>query len=138
MPGGVYAKAEWLLQRASNMLRIDHFQGGITACHKLVTIADAYGIQCEMHGGGWASSQILGSTNESTCEYYERGLLPLDPDFINKPEPYLKFICDPMDDEGNVILPQGPGLGMEFDWDYINDNLLKSDGTSSNSWITAY
>ena len=79
LPGGVYAKAEWLLQRASNMLRIDYFQGGITACHKLVTIADAYGIQCEMHGGGWATSQILGSTNESTCEYYERGLLPLDP-----------------------------------------------------------
>ena len=91
-----------------------------------------------MHGGGWASSQILGSTNESTCEYYERGLLPLDPDFINEPEPYLKSICDPMDDEGNVILPQGPGLGMEFNWDYINDNLLKSDGTSSNNWVTAY
>ena len=136
VPGGVYAKAEWLLQRASNMLRIDYYQGGITGCHKLVNIADAYGVQCEMHGGGWASSQILGSTNESTCEYYERGLLPLDPDFIEKPEPYLKAICDPMDGDGNVILPQGPGLGMEFDWDYINDNLIESPGSASGGWIT--
>jgi L-alanine-DL-glutamate epimerase-like enolase superfamily enzyme len=31
---------------------------------------------------------------------------------------------DPMDDEGYVHLPQGPGLGMELYWDYIDDNLL--------------
>ena len=29
-----------------------------------------------------------------------------------------------MDDGGYVHLPQGPGLGMELNWDYINDNLL--------------
>ena len=27
-----------------------------------------------------------------------------------------------MDEEGNVLLPQGPGLGMDFNWDYIDDN----------------
>ena len=41
-----------------------------------------------------------------------------------------------MDREGNVILPQGPGLGMEFKWDYINDNLIKSPGLASGGWIT--
>ena len=29
-----------------------------------------------------------------------------------------------IDDDGNVILPTGPGLGMELNWDYINDNLI--------------
>ena len=30
------------------------------------------------------------------------------------------------DDRGNVVLTTKPGLGMEFNWDYINDNLVKS------------
>jgi hypothetical protein len=31
---------------------------------------------------------------------------------------------DPMDENGFVSIPQGPGLGFEFDWDYVNANLL--------------
>lgn len=124
IPGGVFTRAEWVLQGASDMLRIDHDFGGITGSYKLVNVAQAFGIQCEMHGAGWANSQIIGATTEATCQYYERG--GLHPDFdYETPPPYLKAICDPMDDDGNVILPQGPGLGMEFEWDYINDNLIK-------------
>jgi len=87
-------------------------------------LCQAYGIQCEMHGGGWCNSHILGATPESTCEYFERGLLRPDLDY-DRPAPYLKAICDPMDDDGNVILPTQPGLGMEFDWGYINDHPVK-------------
>lgn len=124
VPGGLFSRAEWVLQGASDMLRIDHNYGGITGCFKLVNVAQAFGIQCEMHGGGWANSQILGATTEATCEYFERGLLRPDFDY-ETPPPYLKAICDPLDEDGNVILPQAPGLGMEFDWDYINDNLVE-------------
>ena len=80
IPGGVYARADWMLQKASNMLRIGYFEGGITGCRKLATIAETFGIQCEMHGGGWPIAQVLGATHPSTCEYYERGLLQLDLD----------------------------------------------------------
>ena len=58
------------------------------------------------------------------CEYYERGLTRPDVD-NDIPDPWMKSICDPMDDEGNIIISQRPGLGMEFNWDYINDNLVK-------------
>ena len=27
-----------------------------------------------------------------------------------------------MDSEGCVAVPEGPGLGVEFDWDFINAN----------------
>ena len=124
IPGGAYARADWALQGASNMLRIGYFEGGVTGCRKLATIAETFGIQCEMHGGGWPTMQILAATSQSTCEYFERGLLQLDLDAYETPEPYLKAMCDPMDDDGNVIVPSGPGLGMEFDWDYINENLV--------------
>lgn len=123
-PGGIFTRAEWVMQGASDMSRIDVNYGGITGSYKHVMLCQAYGIQCEMHGGGWCNSQILGATPESTCEYFERGLLRPDLDY-EKPAPYLKAICDPLDDDGNVILPTKPGLGMEFVWDYINDNLVK-------------
>jgi L-alanine-DL-glutamate epimerase-like enolase superfamily enzyme len=35
-----------------------------------------------------------------------------------------------MDDEGYVHIPQTPGLGMEFEWDYINDNLVDASDRS--------
>ncbi len=123
IPGGVFTRAEWVLQGASDMLRIDQNYGGITGCYKMVNVAQAFGIQCEMHYGGWANMQILGATTEATCEYYERGLLRPDFDY-ETPPPYLNSIVDPMDDDGNVILPQLPGLGFDFNWDYINDNLV--------------
>jgi L-alanine-DL-glutamate epimerase-like enolase superfamily enzyme len=123
-PGGIFTRAEWVMQGASDMSRIDISYGGITGSYKHAMLCQAYGIQCEMHGGGWCNSHILGATPESTCEYFERGLLRPDLDY-EKPAPYLKAICDPLDDDGNVILPSKPGLGMEFVWDYINDNLVK-------------
>lgn len=124
VPGGIFARAEWVLQGASDMCRVDVGYGGITGCYKLVMLCQAYGIQCEMHGGHWTNSHILGATPEFTCEYFERGLLRPDLDY-ETPPPYLKAIPDPMDSEGNVILPTKPGLGMEFVWDYIEENRIK-------------
>ena len=123
-PGGIFSRAEWVLQGACDMLRIDQHYGGITGCHKLVGLAQAFGIQCEMHRGGWDNTQILGATSEATCKYYERGLLRPDVD-RDIPPSYLKTLSDPMDDDGNVIVPQTPGMGLEYDWDYINENLIE-------------
>ena len=39
---------------------------------------------------------------------------------------HLAAVLPDSDDDGNVILPSGPGLGMELNWDYINDNLVTS------------
>lgn len=124
--GGLFSRAEWLLQGAADMLRIDAGYGGLTACWKTAILCQAYGLKCELHGGAWyyaAHSQIFGATTESTCEYYERGLLAPGIDG-NTVAPYLLALPDPMDDDGNVILPETPGLGMEFNWDYINENRI--------------
>ena len=123
-PGGVFGRAEWVLQGASDMLRIDYNSGGITACQKMVNIAQAFGIQCEIHSPGWTQAQIMAATTPEVCEYYERGLTRPDVD-NDVPDPWLNSTCDPMDDEGNVIVSKRPGLGIDFNWDYINDNLVK-------------
>jgi L-alanine-DL-glutamate epimerase-like enolase superfamily enzyme len=118
VPGGVFSRAEWVLQGASDMLRIDVYYGGVTGCWKLINVCQAYGLQCEIHGGGWAHAQLLGAAPAATCRYYERGLLRpgLDDPLA---APYLKSIPDPLDGEGNIVLPALPGLGLDLDWEYI-------------------
>lgn len=117
--GGMYSRAEWILQGASDLLRIDPGYGGLTACWKTAAVCQAFGLKCELHGGGWrwANTQLLGATTEATSEYYERGLLLPGIDGNDTP-PYLEAIADPMDAAGNVIIPEAPGLGMQLNWDY--------------------
>jgi L-alanine-DL-glutamate epimerase-like enolase superfamily enzyme len=120
--GSFYTRAEWVLQGASDIGRIDPNFGGITGCHKALGVYEAFGIPCELHVGSFGNLQLLGSTLEETCEYFERGLLRLDEEYDITPA-YLKAPRDPMDDQGYIHLPQGPGLGVEYNWDYIMGNL---------------
>jgi L-alanine-DL-glutamate epimerase-like enolase superfamily enzyme len=124
VPGGPFARAEWALQGAADMLRIDVNYGGITGCWKLINLCQLYGLKCELHFGGHTHLQLLGAAPEATCLYYERGLLRpgLDDYFA---VPYLNSIPDPLDDQGNVILPQAPGLGLDLNWEYIEANRLR-------------
>ena len=123
-PGSAYTRASWIRSRASGMSRIAAGLGGITATMKTVHLYEAFGQQCEIHVGGFANLAVLGATSEETCKYYERGLTAPDID-RDALEAYLLEPCDPLDDEGYVQIPQGPGLGIKLNWDYINDNRIQ-------------
>ena len=118
-PGGAYTRAEWALQGASDIGRIDVEFGGITSVRKAVDMYETIGMKCEIHIGGFGNAQVLAATTADTCEFYERGLLDLDMVHTGTP-PYLEAPCDPLDEEGYVQLPDGPGLGCSLDWDYID------------------
>ena len=121
--GGMYTRADWIRRGASDMSRIDVLRGGITGVKKMVSVCEAYGVRCEIHMSGFANLQILGATSEDTCQYYERGLLCPGDDY-NTPQPYLEEICDPLDAEGYVTVPQEPGMGYKIVWDYIEENRI--------------
>ena len=123
--GSLYTRADWILRGASDMSRIDVLRGGITGVKKMVSVCEAYGVKCEIHMSGFANLQILGATSEDTCEYYERGLLAPGVDY-ETPQPYLEAICDPLDREGYVQVPQEPGMGYKIKWDYIEENRVTS------------
>jgi L-alanine-DL-glutamate epimerase-like enolase superfamily enzyme len=127
VPGMHYSRAEWFAQKATDIGRIDINFGGITACRRAVDMYESFGMPCEMHVGGFGNAAILGATTAETCEFFERGLLyPLDHplgDYDRTP-PYLNKPCDPMDADGNVVLPTDPGLGYDFNWDYIDANRI--------------
>jgi L-alanine-DL-glutamate epimerase-like enolase superfamily enzyme len=124
-PGSLYTRADWILRRASDISRIDVLRGGITGCHKMAAICEAFGVRLEMHMAGFANLQILGATSEDVCEYYERGLEAPGLDY-DAPQPYWREICDPLDSDGCVPVPQEPGMGYKIDWDYIAENQIRS------------
>jgi L-alanine-DL-glutamate epimerase-like enolase superfamily enzyme len=119
--GSFYTRGEWILRGAADILRMEASLGGITAAKKCVDLCETFGLRCELHGGGFGNLQILGATSPKLCEWYERGLLSPKLEYEH-PVPPLRRICDPMDGEGNVLIPQTPGLGMEVDWDYVEHN----------------
>lgn len=119
--GSIYTRADWILRRASDMSRIDVLRGGITGCHKMAAICEAFGVRCEIHMSGFGNLQVLGATSEDVCEYYERGLVAPGVDY-DTPPPYLEELCDPLDSDGYVPLPQAPGMGYRLRWDYIEEH----------------
>jgi L-alanine-DL-glutamate epimerase-like enolase superfamily enzyme len=123
--GSLYTRADWIRRGASDMSRIDVLRGGITGVKKLAAVCEAYGVKCEIHMSGFANLQILGSTSADVCEFYERGLLAPGVDY-ETPPPYLEAICDPMDAEGYVHLPQEPGMGYRILWEYIEENKIRA------------
>ena len=86
-------------------------------------IAEGYGIKCEIHMSGYANLQLLGSTSEDVCEFYERGLVAPGID-CNDPPPYMNSLGDSLDPDGYVKLPEYPGMGYDINWDYIESNKI--------------
>ena len=121
--GKMQTRAEWIVRGASDISRGGVFDlGGITPLMKTIHLCESFGVACEIHSPGAGNLHVLGAMG-IPGKYYERGLLHPFIDY-DKPDPWLKEIIDPLDDEGYVHLPQKPGLGLEIDFDYINDNTV--------------
>jgi len=122
--GSLYTRADWILRGASDMSRIDVLRGGITGVKKMAAVCEAFGVRMEVHMSGFGNLQALGAISEDVSEFYERGLLAPGVDY-ETPAPYLESICDPMDEDGYVHLPQEAGMGYRINWDYIKDSAIK-------------
>jgi len=126
--GGLfYNRAEWIVHHGSDISRYDVHLGGLTALMKCVHLCEAHGVALEVHGGGHGNLHALGAMGISG-EYYERGLLHPHFDYETS-QPWLIRLPDSIDNEGFVSIPQTPGLGYEFDWDYIEKHTVGSSSS---------
>lgn len=115
--GKHHTRADWVAAGACDILRAGVTgTGGIGPTMKVANLAESFGMDCEVHGNGAANLAVCGAIRNS--RWYERGLLHPHLDYDEVPA-YLNRLIDPMDDEGFVHLPQGPGLGEDINWDYI-------------------
>jgi L-alanine-DL-glutamate epimerase-like enolase superfamily enzyme len=122
--GKHHSRADWVQAGACDILRAGvPGVGGITPTMKVAALADAFGMDCEVHGNGAANLTVVAAIKN--CTWYERGLLHPFLDY-DEPPAYLHRLPDPMDADGFVHLSQAPGLGEDIDFEYIAANTVRS------------
>lgn len=122
--GKHHSRADWVQAGACDILRAGvPGVGGITPTMKVAALADAFGMNCEVHGNGAANLAVTAAIKN--CEWYERGLLHPFLDY-DAPPAYLRSLPDAMDADGFVHLSQQPGLGEDIDFDYIAASTVES------------
>jgi L-alanine-DL-glutamate epimerase-like enolase superfamily enzyme len=121
--GKHYSRASWVKNASCDILRAGVAGvGGIGPCLKVAHLADAFGMDCEVHGNGAANLAVVGAIKN--CRWYERGLLHPFLDYDEVPA-YLNSLVDPMDDQGFVHLSQKPGLGEDINFEYIQEHRIE-------------
>ena len=116
-------RSAWVKYGAADIGRAGDIDlGGFTPLMKAIHLYESFGMSCELHGANIGNPQALGAMGIPGA-WYERGLLHPLVDYEHR-DPWLKAILDPLDEDGNVLIPQEPGMGYQLDEDYIKDNLL--------------
>ena len=110
-----------VLADATDFVRGDAPIDGITGTLKLAHAAESIGMDIELHGGGPAHRHLMAALRNSN--YYEFGWThPNVPNFgapVYKDD-YTDGFPAAIDQDGCVWVPEGPGLGVTYDWDYVN------------------
>ena len=92
---------------------------GITGTMKIAHLAEAFGLDVEIHAPGPAHRHCMAAIRNTN--YYELGLVhPNLP--RTKPPVYACDYSDELDSVdalGRVPVPVGPGLGTPVDWDWV-------------------
>ena len=117
---GLEHHVDFIANGGTDFVRTGTYEdGGITGAMKVAHAAEGFGIDVEFHGGGLAHRHCIAAVRNTN--YYELGLLnpkirqtkpPIRP-------PEFTDELENIDENGHVPVPQGPGLGVEMDWDYI-------------------
>ncbi|MCA3140754.1 MAG: enolase C-terminal domain-like protein [Betaproteobacteria bacterium] len=120
---GVEPKADFLVQGGTDFLRVDpEYDMGITGAMKIAHLGEAFGIDVEIHACGPAHRHCMSAMRNSN--FYEVALV--GPDTPNAVPPvYACGYSDQLDcvgADGCVPVPAGPGLGVVYDWGFIDAN----------------
>ena len=120
---GVEPKADFLLAGGTDLLRADpEYDLGITGALKIAHLAESLGVDVELHACGPAHRHVMAALRNSN--FYELALV--GPKARNPLPPV--YACDYSDDleavgsDGCLPVPEGPGLGVTYDWDFIARN----------------
>jgi L-alanine-DL-glutamate epimerase-like enolase superfamily enzyme len=122
LAGSHYSTAECIATSVVDMVRTDvSWKGGITPVMKTAHLAESFGVKCELHTAIYHPLEVVNlhcCCAISNCEFFEL-LYPLY---------YMDFGMKTkldIDAEGYAHPLQRPGIGVDFDWDFIDDCTVK-------------
>lgn len=120
---GVEAQVEIMRSGSTDFGRADAYHdGGITGALKIAHAAEGLGLDVELHSCNPAHRHLM--TALRNTNYYEMNLVhPTgDSSAFNHYLSDYRDTLDAIDEHGCVFAPDGPGLGVEIDWDYIREH----------------
>jgi len=117
---GLEAKSPWVTEMATDFLRADpEYDLGITGVMKTAALAEAFGLDVELHSCGPAHRHCMAAIRNSN--FYELALV--HPKMANPLPPI--FACgysdelDAVQPNGCFPVPTGPGLGVTLDEEFL-------------------
>ena len=118
----VEAHVDMAIANATDIFRADpEYDGGITGVMKIAHAAEAMGMDVELHPAGPAQRHCMAAIRNTN--FYEMAMIhPKLPHNSSSPPLYLCDYSDELksvDKNGNVLVPNGPGLGVLYDWKTI-------------------
>lgn len=123
-PQQFYNSANMIRQQSARIVRGTSQKLGITGLKKLCSMAEGFGLNCEI---GQAGNPLLNAANlhvtlsVSNCDYYEYWM----------PQEAQQFgLIDDITLNDNCLIeaPTFPGLGYSIDWDWIKSHKIDSLG----------
>jgi L-alanine-DL-glutamate epimerase-like enolase superfamily enzyme len=120
---GLEAVANLIVAGGTDFVRADpDFDMGITGAMKIAHLAEAHGLDVELHAPGPAQRACLSAIRNAN--FYELSMIGPSRGSFTGPV-YTSGYCDDLDAigaDGCVDVPEGPGLGVSYDWDFIEKN----------------
>ncbi len=122
---GLEQKAAFAIAGGCDMIHTDpEYDLGITGTMKIAHMAEALGMDVQVHACGPAHRACVAAIRNT--HFYELALV--GPDMPNLVPPVYRCGYDDqlsgVGADGCVPVPTGPGLGVDYDWDFIERNKL--------------
>lgn len=119
-------KMDFLVNGGTDFVRVDpDHDGGITGAMKIAHAAEGLGADVELHFCGPAHRHVMTAVRNSN--YYEMGLVHPDYQYVSPASSVSHDYRDGLemvDSDGCVEASDGPGLGVEYDWELIESRRI--------------
>ena len=119
---GLEEHVNFIVAGGTDFVRADaEYDGGVTGAIKIAHASEGFGLDVELHGPGPVHRHIMAALRNTN--YYEMSLVHPKTSQIGRcMEIYAdgyRDSLDSIDENGCVPVPDGPGLGVTYDWDFI-------------------